>query len=406
MVDFDVLSDKALQCQLRNAVHSNEPVSGFTHNFYKYPARFSPIFAKTLIYLFTDPNDLVIDPFMGGGTTLVEAIALGRRAIGADINKLSVFISKAKTSILLNSDLTAVFDWSLRIQDKLNLHLPPIRSKFWVDSGYQRNISGKSTWPIRKAIELILANVSSLKTTAQQRFARCALLKTGQWALDCTKKIPSADEFRNKFVNNILEMSKGALEYSEAARESDLKFTSKYARKVLCFNRSAIGIGDELVFKKIEKPSLILTSPPYPGVHVLYHRWQINGRKETPAPFWIVNHIDGFGPSYYTLGDRKSQKGNKEYFDGISLAFKSLRKICSENTKIVQLVGFSDRYSQLPRYLEVMEETGFKERKFEGIASHPDGRLWRSVPNRKWYAGHKGSLCTSQEVVLFHEIKK
>ena len=32
-------------------------------------------------------------------------------------------------------------------------------------------------------------------------------------------------------------------------------------------------------------PQLILTSPPYPGVYVLYHRWKIGGRRESPAPF-------------------------------------------------------------------------------------------------------------------------
>jgi hypothetical protein len=52
-------------------------------------------------------------------------------------------------------------------------------------------------------------------------------------------------------------------------------------------------------------PTLVLTSPPYPGVHVLYHRWQVDGRKETPQPFMIANRPDGAGNSYYTMGDRK-----------------------------------------------------------------------------------------------------
>ena len=49
---------------------------------------------------------------------------------------------------------------------------------------------------------------------------------------------------------------------------------------------------------------LVLTSPPYPGVHVVYHRWQILGRKETPAPFWLANQRDGAGESHYLLGPR------------------------------------------------------------------------------------------------------
>ena len=34
----------------------------------------------------TDPGDLVLDQFVGGGTTLVEAKLLNRNAIGVDVN--------------------------------------------------------------------------------------------------------------------------------------------------------------------------------------------------------------------------------------------------------------------------------------------------------------------------------
>src|SRR5712692_8889088 len=85
-------------------VHSREPVSGLTHNFYRYPARFSPQFARAAIEAFTRPGDVVLDPFMGGATTLVEASALARTAIGLDINELSCFVACAKTTPLTDTD--------------------------------------------------------------------------------------------------------------------------------------------------------------------------------------------------------------------------------------------------------------------------------------------------------------
>jgi DNA modification methylase len=50
-----------------------------------HPARFPLAFAKELIAPFTDQGDLVIDPFMGSGTTGEAAIKLGRQFIGVEI---------------------------------------------------------------------------------------------------------------------------------------------------------------------------------------------------------------------------------------------------------------------------------------------------------------------------------
>ena len=44
---------------------------------------------RNLILKYTNPGDLVLDPFMGGGTTLIEAWLLGRPSVGIDVSKLA-----------------------------------------------------------------------------------------------------------------------------------------------------------------------------------------------------------------------------------------------------------------------------------------------------------------------------
>src|SRR5262245_54934369 len=79
-----------------DAACDTAPVTGLTHNFYRYPARFSPKFVRSIIENFSRPGDLVVDPFMGGGTTLVESLCLGRESLGFDISSLATFITQVK----------------------------------------------------------------------------------------------------------------------------------------------------------------------------------------------------------------------------------------------------------------------------------------------------------------------
>ena len=53
-----------------------------THNYHRYPAKFIPQLAARLICDFSKVGDLVIDPFMGSGTALVEAKVHGSQDDG------------------------------------------------------------------------------------------------------------------------------------------------------------------------------------------------------------------------------------------------------------------------------------------------------------------------------------
>ncbi|MEJ7631213.1 MAG: DNA methyltransferase [Rubrobacteraceae bacterium] len=381
------------------AVHSRKAVNGLTHTFHRYPARFSPLFARAAIEMFTQPGEVVLDPFMGGGTTLVEACSLGRRAIGTDVSSLATFTANVKTTLLSENDLEEISHWASGLGERLNLRNPPVRATEWIAQGYQRNISGKKTWPIRKLLELALVSLEELSSEKQQHFIRCALLGTAQWALDSRKEIPTATQFRQRLLAHLATMKQGALEFSAAVQSS-----SSRALKVACLNRSVIGIEEEPEIAD-DPPKLVLTSPPYPGVHAIYHRWQVQGRKETPAPFWIANALDGQGGAFYTFGDRR-QQNLTGYYEQLRAAFSSIARIADHETLLVQLVAFSDPSWQLPKYLEIMQEANFAEVGCPFPVASPDGRLWRYVPNRKWYADQRGATASSKEVVLFHRLAR
>ena len=191
---------------LREAALSQKPVSfgkrrtDSPHEFYRYPARFTPDFARAAIEAFTNAGDLVLDPFVGGGTTLVEAMRTGRRSLGADVNELASFVSTVKTRVLTNADTAALRQWASRLQKVLNIARPSPSLIDWRIDGYLKDMDDESTWRMRNLIALALSSLKDLHEPAQRDFARCIILRTAQWALDMRSTIPTIDEFRTTIV--------------------------------------------------------------------------------------------------------------------------------------------------------------------------------------------------------------
>lgn len=63
-----------------------------------YRACFKPQLPEFFIQRLTAPGERVYDPFMGRGTTPIQAALMGRAAVGNDINPLSVFLTRPRTA--------------------------------------------------------------------------------------------------------------------------------------------------------------------------------------------------------------------------------------------------------------------------------------------------------------------
>jgi hypothetical protein len=126
---------------------------------------------------------------------------------------------------------------------------------------------------------------------------------------------------------------------------------------------------------------------------------------ETPLPYFIAGQEDGHGLAHYTMSAR-SDRSLVIYFRKLGAAFDDIAAMCGPKTWIVQVVGFNDVEAQLPRYLSTLSRCGLQEVTFDALSNTSDGRIWRDVPNRRWWtrAGDRLGVAphTAREVLLIH----
>jgi hypothetical protein len=88
--------------------------TAYTHGLHRFAAKFIPQVPAWALDNFGSRTSVVIDPFMGSGTTLVEGLLRGGTTLGVDVDPLARFIARAKVTPLdderiagLTAELTA-----------------------------------------------------------------------------------------------------------------------------------------------------------------------------------------------------------------------------------------------------------------------------------------------------------
>ncbi|MBI4548650.1 MAG: hypothetical protein HY707_11760 [Ignavibacteriae bacterium] len=85
---------KALDHPVNARPHTN------VYKMHRYYARRPWNVFEHLILHYTEPGDIILDPFCGGGVTVIEGLKLRRKVIGVDLNPLATFITKMEVTLL------------------------------------------------------------------------------------------------------------------------------------------------------------------------------------------------------------------------------------------------------------------------------------------------------------------
>lgn len=78
--------------------YRGESIKSYTHGFHSYPAMMIPQVARRLIMEYSKEGDILLDPFCGSGSVLVEAKIARRHSWGIDLNSLAILIAGVKTT--------------------------------------------------------------------------------------------------------------------------------------------------------------------------------------------------------------------------------------------------------------------------------------------------------------------
>ena len=286
-----------------------------THGLCYYPARMVPQLAARLLEMYWKKPSIILDPFTGSGTIILESLLRNHKVVGIDVNCIAIILARAKCTFLDEPvDIAKLQEHIKATNDSVNIEIDPIylQAKKNIDYWYNRSIATQLL-ALRQAI------LQYLKTTghpSQQWLLWVTLMST---IYSCSRGIqdgsafhtrktsanPDAFQtFNRKLGENLERVAQLRIAYLKRGyqpREGSLTQIFQESSHAH-FNLTQ---GNALtVLREIPRDSVsgILTSPPYGDEHstVNYTRYTKH------AAYWL-----GYSPvevnkmSRQTLSSRK-----------------------------------------------------------------------------------------------------
>ncbi|HEV3320952.1 MAG TPA: DNA methyltransferase [Solirubrobacteraceae bacterium] len=293
-------------------------VRDLTHNLHPWPAKFIPAIPAAAIKALSKPNDLVLDPFGGCGTTAVEAIRRGRRARSTDVNPLAVQITKAKCFAPTPPESAEILAWAATLRvvaptQRLLDAAPAIpKREYWFSKASIAELA-YLLQQIRKLgvaqdfLEVVFAAiiVQVSRQESETRYRRI-------------EREVSAAEVLARFRKRLATSLAMAEDLGRA-----LKGVSRQALIECADARALDTVPDDTV-------DLAVFSPPYPNAfdYHLYHRFRLFWLGHDPRP---LKHLE--------IGAHLRYEGAAEWAHDMGQVFGEIQRVLRPGAHALAVVG-------------------------------------------------------------------
>lgn len=272
------VNQQSIEVDFRKLVSWIPYGDSYTHFIHSYPAKLLkhiPIFFLQSKRMMPSRDGVVLDPFCGSGTVLLETIVAGFKAIGCDANPLARLIAKVKITPLdpteLDATLLNLINNANRIKKYRERNV--VNIDIWFSESVKKDLSKLHTaiqkiesLDIRNFYEICFSNIIRKVSFADlnlsvpvkinpYKYSNPQLVSKALLELEERKKINVFDKFNKQAKENIKRIQK----------LYNLNFTG-HAEIVgvdaRCITNS---LESEQSLRESNSVDLIITSPPYSG---------------------------------------------------------------------------------------------------------------------------------------------
>ncbi len=328
------------------------------HRLHPYLGKFVPQLVE--IFLRKYQPSMVVDPFCGSGTTLVEATTLGIDSFGADISEFNCLLSGVKVAEydidLLGTEIQDILkrfteEGSLRLLERRASYTESTYLQEWFAPEALRQLQAfRSLIPDYKYQDVLKIILSRAARSARQ---------TTHFDLDFPKKSQIEPYYCYKH-SRICHPTRNARQFLVRYSNDTLKRIREFAAHRQPATAQVVWGDSRRV--KFPECDLVLTSPPYVGL-INYHEqhryaYELLGLRQ--------NAEDEIG----SAARGSSLKAQKAYLDQIEQVFDNVKHSLTKGAHLVVVVH--DRKNLYP---EIASRLGFNEE--FAIHRHVDRRTGR-----------------------------